>query len=753
MPLPQTTSQLDPATGYQIPINSGTWANASTWASYTSWISQPSTSITVVGDIIDRGTAGYFNIKTTADYSGDISYSVFTSNTGEFQGEEVETIFTAYTTNVSAFYGRYFAVCANVSSSSGQCELRSLGIAHTNNTFDLRFDNMVSSNLDTNEFGSVLPMPRAVGAIKNIQATVHLPSDASARYVYTGNDDSGYIVNYNGNSTTLSNSITSAGEAIAYLAFNSVNSTPYSATSNGQLKIYKTINSREWSVLSNPANVTPNVSAVSFNTQGNILAVTGSTTTAPVRFYSRSGDTFTKMNDPNVFVPSPNTISWAPNGQHVAIIGDVRNSSSYPGTDDWRDVYVLYFNNNNFYEVTFPNVSQLRYNSVGSMSSRAIAWDPSSTYLAVALRCGTQGNVSLRPAHFEIYKKTAFDTFETIPTSNIQQPTWTDNGNQGPYYSSVAWHPSGNWVAFAGLDAGNFTNRIQIFYRSGDSFTRVYTLTNTGQSGMSPYALHYISWNPAGTHLLWGWTASLGGFGNKSTPFDVFAQTGNTFTYLNSTTNGSEWVPDQTNVSDSAPVWAIGGNVIVAPIRQSAGGGASANLITNFYNVTYYANSNIGLSKLTGINSNIGATYGASTFVQEYVSKIPVASVSIFNPTGGNIRVDGESMTYLVANATPNPPLLEGVTRGITTTQFGNSIAAGHNLGAQVFPIEQLDFDARYYDVQTITTLVAYIGSKNRAEPAINIKTLSGSDSDGTFDAVVNVLPEQYMDGSNLNYR
>jgi len=753
MPLPQTTSQLDPVTGYQIPTNSGTWANATTWGNYTSWISQPSTSIVVVSDIIDRGSVGFFNVRTTADVSGDISYSVFTSNTGEFQGEEVESIFTPFTTNVSAFCGRYFAVCANVTSSSGSCELRSLGIAHTNNNFDLHFNNISTEDLDLGEFGSILPMPRTVGAINNIQATAHLPSDASSRYVYTGNDDTGYVVNYDGNSTTLSNTITSAGEATAYLAFNTSSVNPYAAGPTGELKIYKTINSRSWTVLSNPANVTPNVTAISFNTQGNILGVVGSTATAPVRFYSRSGDTFTKMNDPNVFVPGPHTISWAPDGKHVAIIGDVRNSNNYPGTDDWRDVYVLYFTNNNFYEVTFPNVSQLRYNSLGSMSSRAMAWDPSSTYLAVALRCGTQANVALRPAHFEIYKKTAFDTIESIPTSNIQQPDWVDNGNQGPYYSSVAWHPSGNWVAFAGLSLGQTVNRIQIFYRSGDTFIRVYTLSNVPSYGLNPYALHYLSWNPAGTHLLWGWTATSAGYGNKATPFDVFAQTGNTFTYLNSTTNLPEWLPDQNNQSASAPTWAIGGNVIIAPIYQSAGGGASANVITNFYNVAYYANSNIGLSKLTGINSNIGATFGASTFVQEYTSKIPVANVSIFNPTGGNIRVDGESMRYLVANATPNPPRLEGVTRGVSTTQFGNSIVTGHAIGAQVFPIEQLDFTQRYYDVQTITSLVAYIGSKSRTQPAINIKTLAGSDSDGIFDAVINVLPEQYMDGTNLNYR
>ena len=325
MPLPQTTSQLDPTTGFQIPTNSGTWANATTWGSYTSWISQPSTSLVVVTDIIDRGSVSFFNVKTTADVSGDISYSVFTSNTGEFQGEEVESIFTPFTTNAPAFLGRYFAVCANVTSSSGSCELRSLGIAHTNNNFDLHFNNISTEDLDLGEYGSILPMPRAVGAINNIQATAHLPSDASSRYVYTGNDDAGYIVNYDGNSATLTSSITSSGEAIAYLAFTTVSTLQSGANSptGGELKLYKTINSRSWSVLSNPANVTPNVSAVSFNTQGNILAVAGLTTTAPVRFYSRSGDTFTKMNDPNVVVPSPRTISWSPDGKHVAIKGGI----------------------------------------------------------------------------------------------------------------------------------------------------------------------------------------------------------------------------------------------------------------------------------------------------------------------------------------------------------------------------------------------------------------------------------------------
>ncbi|CAB4153661.1 hypothetical protein UFOVP640_15 [uncultured Caudovirales phage] len=744
MPLPQTTSQLDPATGYQIPTNSGTWANASTWGSYTSWISQPSTSIVVVSDIIDRGSVGLFNVKTTADVSGDISYSVFTSNTGEFQGEEIETIFTPYTTNASAFLGRYFAVCANVTSSSGSCELRSLGIAHTNNNFDLHFNNISTEDLDLGEYGSILPMPRAVGAINNIQATAHLPSDASARYIYTGNDDTGYIVNYNGNSTTLSNTITSAGEATAYTAFTSLDNYGANPATGGTLKIYKTINSSNWTVLSNPGNVAANITSVQFSPHGSIVAV-GST--QDLRLYFRNNDTFAQMRNPDYAVSKVRSIAWSPSNEHLAVVGAFRNDNNTPGTDDSRDVYVFYSPEAasapaydpflatydiKFYDVLLPN-SSIRNSNLTSNNpnySRVVAWDPSSTYLAVGLSAQQPGSAPW-PEMVEIYKKNSNTSFSKLSFSSGLDPN-------NVYITSIDWHPTGNWLAVAMIGSP----RLKIYYRSGDTFIPI--TVSVPEYGNYNFA----KWNPQGTHLAWTMIhASAPTFGATQKSFDFFKQTGNTFAYLNAMPYGP---PNTYYPAEGPSDWSIGSNVFISAQRI----GTSGEVYTYFYNVTYFANSNVSLSRISGLGTSTGpGFYNPSSWLKEYTSKIPVANVSIFNPTGGNIRVDGESMRYLVANATPNPPRLEGVTRGVSTTQFGNSIATSHAIGAQVFPIEQLDFTQRYYDVQPITSLVAYVGSKSRTQPAINIKTLSGSDTDGTFDAVVNVLPEQYMDSTNLNYR
>jgi hypothetical protein len=728
MPLPQTTSQLDPVTGYQIPTNSGTWANATTWGNYTSWISQPSTSIVVVSDIIDRGSVGFFNVRTTADVTGDISYSVFTSNTGEFQGEEVESIFAPFTTNVSAFCGRYFAVCANVTSSSGQCELRSLGIAHTNNSFNLHFNDVVTTTLDDSEYGSVLPMPRTVGAINNIQATVHLPSDASARYVYTSNDDAGYIVNYDGNSTTLSNSITSAGEATAYTAFIS-QPNQLIPGSFGNLRIYKTIDSMSWTSLSNPSNVSANITSVGFSPNGSVLAV-GSVNN--LRFYSRSGNTFTKMNDPQYAMIGVNDIAWSPDGNHVVATGSYRNGTR-DSSADARDTYVFYVYNNTFYDVPLAN-SSVRNTKIVQGNCNLItkvAWDPSSTYLAVGYTAFSIGSAPY-PDILEIYKKDSNTSFSKLSFSSGLD-------SQNVYVTSIDWHPSGNWLAVALFGSPG----LKIYYRSGDDFIPI--SVSVPESGLYNFA----KWNPQGTHLAWSMLhPGYPTFGARQKTFDFYKQSGNVFTYLNAISYGP---PDVLNRAYAPSGWAIGSNVFIASEEYSTAGNAS----TYFYDVTYHANSNVSLTRISGINNQSSGNgfYNPSSYLQEYTSKIPVADVSIFNPTGGNARIDGETISYLVANATPNPPRLEGVTRGVSTTEFGNSSAASHRVGAEVFPVEQIDFEQRYFDIQAIETLVAYIGSKNRVQPAINIKSLTGYDRDGTFDAVVNVLPEQYMDGSNLNYR
>ena len=198
MALPNNTSIIDSVTNYAIPRNEGTWANLSlgTWETWKSWQNRRANSMVVVSTVQDRGVQGYFNIKTTADVTGNISYSVYTSNTGAFAGEETISNISPNTSNLAAFYGRYYSVVANVTDPSGQIELRKLDIETINSRFDIQLDDLSMGSLSGNVDYKVLPLSRSVSAITNIQVTPHYER---AEYF-----EEGYVQNYSvGTYTTL----------------------------------------------------------------------------------------------------------------------------------------------------------------------------------------------------------------------------------------------------------------------------------------------------------------------------------------------------------------------------------------------------------------------------------------------------------------------------------------------------------------------------------------------------------------------
>jgi hypothetical protein len=197
MALPQETAKLDPINGYQIPQSTNNyWANLSAWGGWTKWGTRSANSMVVVSTVQDRGSVGYYNLKTSTDVTGNITYKVYASNTGAFAGEETITNITPNTGNIAAFCSRYYAVVANVTEPSGGAVLRSMSVTSINSRFDIQLDDLVLGNLSGNINQKVLPLPRPVSAITNIQVTPHYES---AEYV-----EDGYVQTYSvGTYTTL----------------------------------------------------------------------------------------------------------------------------------------------------------------------------------------------------------------------------------------------------------------------------------------------------------------------------------------------------------------------------------------------------------------------------------------------------------------------------------------------------------------------------------------------------------------------
>lgn len=691
MPLPQTTSQLDPATGYQIPTNSGTWANASTWGSFTSWISKPSTSIVVVTNIIDRGTESYFNIKTTADFTGNISYSVFTSNTGEFQGEEIETIFTPYTTNVSAFYGRYFAVCANVSSTSGQCELRSLGIAHTNNTFDIHYNSLNSSTLNGVTSNRYLPLPRTIGALKTINVTAHDPTVTEAYYMLTG--ETGYIVDYNGTvSSRLAKNLLSGDYTAQYVAMSRYQPNP------NRISIYETFDGVEFNeiVQLNPSGINQN--SIRWSHDGTYLA---SVNDSNFSIWTRSVDSFTSLLS-NSSVSSGTVCAWSKSDNTWVAQGQA--------SSPWVRIYKA---GGGTYAVQSHPSTGVDLGSVYCME-----WDPTDTYLAV----GHGNNPGLT-----IYKRNgnSFTSLTTIPSYIA------------PVFS-LSWTPDGNRLA-VGLYQGGTEQVIYILYRSGDTFVEVPNPYNPSvDQGNKVTGLSY---NTSGNALAICWNGTS--LSSDTRFIGIYRVNGNTHTWAN------------TQIKSTNPAWDISWNSNNQQIYVAQGQNhpwllsaypiqANINYGIEIFDFTYSGNV---LSRVTNtgiLAGNITQVAAITTASNGYVRVDSTASF----PAVGSLRVDQETISYTSKTANT----FYGLSRGVTNSLFTTSTRSFHSNRSLVFDVANVTVQS-YFDVQAVGIVFPYITNKDRLTPGVTFRNGQGDYVGATFDATITVYPEQYMDASDLNYR
>jgi len=181
MAFPTTSGLLDQATNTFQARNTGTWANLTTWGSWTSWINQPAAYFTVASDPQDRGSLGYFNLQTRTQVTGNIKYEVYVSTTADFADANVTiTNVAPGTSNVAAFYGRYYAVVANVSGTGSRPELTAMTITSTDQRLELTFNDLDSATLSGNVAQRYLPLNRSISRVINTQITCTDVGNAAA---------------------------------------------------------------------------------------------------------------------------------------------------------------------------------------------------------------------------------------------------------------------------------------------------------------------------------------------------------------------------------------------------------------------------------------------------------------------------------------------------------------------------------------------------------------------------------------------
>ena len=156
--------------GYVRPISQGRWAEFSgrKWSDMGRWIQNPVLPIVWTSNKIDVGTIKYFTLSITSEFNGSISYLIWTSDTGEFDGEERQYLIEEGNTDIPAFYGRYLYVQARVTGNL----LRRMTIETNSSTFDFQLQNVDTSTLSGTVGNRSFSLPTPISAIQDISISV-----------------------------------------------------------------------------------------------------------------------------------------------------------------------------------------------------------------------------------------------------------------------------------------------------------------------------------------------------------------------------------------------------------------------------------------------------------------------------------------------------------------------------------------------------------------------------------------------------
>jgi hypothetical protein len=141
----------------------------SRWNNYTSWSNFGDyrgvlSEIIWTAPLIDVGELKYFTISTDAEFDGTMSYEIYTSTTGVFQGEETRTTVVEGDFDIAAFYGQYVYVIARVSGN----ELRNLNITTSSQTSTRTLRDVDTSTLAGTISSRAIPLSRPVSRVMNI---------------------------------------------------------------------------------------------------------------------------------------------------------------------------------------------------------------------------------------------------------------------------------------------------------------------------------------------------------------------------------------------------------------------------------------------------------------------------------------------------------------------------------------------------------------------------------------------------------
>jgi len=182
MALPSFNGLLDIENNVITAPNTGTWADIGsgtdfpTWDDWKNWSTTPS-NLTWGTEVLDLTESVYFNLEVDIEATGSVSYTVYTSTTGAFAGEEVSTTINAGDTNISAFYGRFVTVLITVAAVGGQTPvLQEVSLKASSERFSiLKYDLDTTTLTGSLSGGFQIDPGRSVSKILSMRITPQQP--------------------------------------------------------------------------------------------------------------------------------------------------------------------------------------------------------------------------------------------------------------------------------------------------------------------------------------------------------------------------------------------------------------------------------------------------------------------------------------------------------------------------------------------------------------------------------------------------
>lgn len=175
MTILQSTGVINLETNEVFPVDTATWDDIAdyTWGAWESWTINTDDYMLWRLDPIFFPAVQDFCLRITCDANGTVDYIVYTSTTGEFNGEETTTTITNGDTNVAGFNGIAVIVVAKVWKTVGVNKLSGITVTTTNRTIGETISDADSSTLTGSSSSRQIPITRNYSAISDIAIHAH----------------------------------------------------------------------------------------------------------------------------------------------------------------------------------------------------------------------------------------------------------------------------------------------------------------------------------------------------------------------------------------------------------------------------------------------------------------------------------------------------------------------------------------------------------------------------------------------------